>query len=176
MTCHERHHEIWFAATESDHHEGSGIDSETASHTQEPQRSLPRTAELVRTIGDRDTEMNQQILTPVRARYLAWYRYRRRWTRLMTASRLTLTTEGTTHVPGLVSVRIGEATDRVQVRMLDGHCPADYENRTTHLAATFGAHRCDAAIIGPGTVELVLYQSDLMSLAVARLGNLNDVA
>ncbi|WP_228002196.1 hypothetical protein [Nocardia australiensis] len=101
-----------------------------------------------------------RIISPVRARYLAWYRYRRRWTRLMTAARLTLTADGTTRVPRLLSVRIGDTADRVRVRMLDGHCPADYENRTTHLANTFGAHGCDAAVIGPGTVEIVLYQHD----------------
>jgi S-DNA-T family DNA segregation ATPase FtsK/SpoIIIE len=116
------------------------------------------------------------ITSPVRARYLAWYRYRRRWTRLMTAAHLTLTTaDGTIGVPRLLSVRIGETTDRVRVRMLEGHCPADYENRTTHLAGTFGAHRCDAAIVGPGTVEIVLYQQ-LSPTAAALLDDLRDVA
>ncbi|MFQ6328879.1 hypothetical protein ACLMAL_22455 [Nocardia sp. CWNU-33] len=116
------------------------------------------------------------ILSLVRARYLAWFRYRRRWTRLMTTARLTRTTDdGTIRVPRLLSVRIGETTDRVRVRMLDGHCPADYENRTTQLADTFGVHGCDAALIGPGTVEIVLHQQD--SPEIAALSNdLDDVA
>ncbi|MFQ6331690.1 hypothetical protein ACLMAL_36980 [Nocardia sp. CWNU-33] len=116
------------------------------------------------------------IASPVCARYLAWYRYRRRWTRLMTAARLTRTTDdGATRVPRLLSVRIGEATDRVRVRMLDGHCPADYENRTTQLAGTFGVRGCDATLIGPGTVEIVLHQQD--SPEFAGLSNdLDDVA
>ncbi|MGO4614415.1 hypothetical protein AB4305_08835 [Nocardia sp. 2YAB30] len=120
--------------------------------------------------------MIRSILSPVRVRYLAWFRYRRRWTRLMTAARLTLTTDGTTRVPRLLSVRVGEATDRVRVRMLDGHCPADYENRTTHLATTFGAHHCDAAIVGPGTVEIVLYHPDSISTPDALPSDLEDVA
>ncbi|WP_328411252.1 hypothetical protein [Nocardia sp. NBC_00403] len=120
--------------------------------------------------------MTRSIVSPVRARYLAWYRYRRRWTRLMTTARLTRTTDdGAIRVPRLLSVRIGEATDRVRVRMLDGHCPADYENRTIQLAGTFGARGCDAALIGPGTVEIILHQQD--SPAIAALSNdLDDVA
>ncbi|WP_406235314.1 hypothetical protein [Nocardia sp. NBC_01009] len=116
------------------------------------------------------------ITSPVRARYLAWYRYRRRWTRLMTAARLTLTTDGTTRVPRLLSVRIGHTTDRVRVRMLDGHCPADYENRTTHLAGTFGVQGCDAALVGPGTVEIVLHQPNSITTTDVLPDNLKDVA
>ncbi|MEV6432372.1 hypothetical protein [Nocardia sp. NPDC051463] len=119
---------------------------------------------------------SQWILSPVRARYLAWYRYRRRWTRLMTAARLTRPTDdGTTRVPRLLSVRIGETTDRVRVRMLDGHCPADYENRTTHLANAFGVQGCDAAIVAAGTIEIVLHQQDSLKFA-APSDDVDDVA
>ncbi|MGY4102715.1 hypothetical protein ACW2Q0_24620 [Nocardia sp. R16R-3T] len=116
------------------------------------------------------------IGAPLRARYLGWFRYRLRWTRRMTAARLALTTaDGVTRVPRLLSVRIGDTTDRVRVRMLHGHCPADYENRTIRLAEVFGVPGCDAAIVGPGTVEIVLYQQ-LSPTAVALPDELKDVA
>ncbi|WP_433758131.1 hypothetical protein [Nocardia sp. CA-135398] len=115
------------------------------------------------------------ISSPVRARYLGWYRYRLRWTRRMIAARLTLTTDGVTRVPRLLSVRIGDTVDRVRVRMLHGHCPADYENRTTRLAEVFGAAGCDAAIVGPGTVEIVLYQQ-VPPTSAALPDELKDVA
>ncbi|MEV6136483.1 hypothetical protein AB0L63_10545 [Nocardia sp. NPDC051990] len=116
------------------------------------------------------------ISAPIRARYLTWYRYRLRWTRLMTAARLTLTTaDGVTRVPRLLSVRIGDTVDRVRVRMPHGHCPADYENRTTQLAEVFGVPGCDAAIVGPGTVEIVLYQQ-FSPTAIALQDDLKDVA
>lgn len=115
------------------------------------------------------------VSAPIRARYLGWYRYRRRWVRLMKNGGLTLTTDGVTRVPRLLSVRIGDAVDRVRVRMLHGHCPADYENRTTRLAQVFGVPGCDAAIVGPGTVEIVVYQQ-VSPRETALSGDLKGVA
>ncbi|WP_433681200.1 hypothetical protein [Nocardia sp. CA-119907] len=91
-----------------------------------------------------------------RHRFLTWFRYRRRWTRLMTACHLSIDRSEHTLVPALRSVEIGESVDRLRVRMLEGHCPAH----------AFGALECRATITGPGTVELVMRQSDSLAKAI----------
>ncbi|MGY2029457.1 hypothetical protein [Nocardia gipuzkoensis] len=101
-----------------------------------------------------------------RTRALTWWRYRRRWVRLMTACHLSIDRGDRTLIPRLLGVEIGPATDRVRVRMLDGHCPADFENRVTHLAHAFGALDCRATITGPGTVELAFRRSDALAATV----------
>ncbi|WP_433756435.1 hypothetical protein [Nocardia sp. CA-135398] len=106
------------------------------------------------------------ITARARHRFLTWFRYRRRWTRLMTACHLTIDRGEHTVVPLLRSVEIGGSVDRLRVRMLEGHCPADWENRVEHLAHAFGALECRATIAGPGTVELVMRQSDSLAEAI----------
>ncbi|WP_433599130.1 hypothetical protein ACQPXH_26140 [Nocardia sp. CA-135953] len=105
-----------------------------------------------------------------RRRFLTWFRYRRRWIRLMTACGLSIERGEHTLVPPLRSVEIGESVDRLRVRMLEGHCPADWENRVEHLAHAFGAPECRAAIVGPGTVELVFRQRDSLAEPIALPG------
>ncbi|MFI2478166.1 hypothetical protein [Nocardia xishanensis] len=100
-------------------------------------------------------------------RFLTWLRYRRRWTRLMTACHLTVTTDDRTTVPRLLGVQIGGSVDRVRVRMLPGHCPADWENRTAHLAHAFGAEECRVTITGPALVELAFRQGDSLAEPIA---------
>ncbi|WP_433622963.1 hypothetical protein [Nocardia sp. CA-120079] len=102
-----------------------------------------------------------------RTRFLTWFRYRRRWARLTHACHLSISREDWTLVPKLVSVEIGDSVDRLRVRMLEGHCPADFENRVEHLAHAFGAQECRAVIVGPGTVELVMRQADSMAEPIA---------
>ncbi|SNY80383.1 DNA segregation ATPase FtsK/SpoIIIE, S-DNA-T family [Nocardia amikacinitolerans] len=102
-----------------------------------------------------------------RHRFLTWLRYRRRWTRLMSACHLTVTADDRTTVPRLLGVRIGDSVDRVRVRMLPGHCPADWENRVAHLAHAFGAQECRATITGPATVELAFRHGDSLADPIA---------
>ncbi|WP_063053019.1 hypothetical protein [Nocardia arthritidis] len=101
-----------------------------------------------------------------RARFLTWFRYRRRWAKLMRACHLSIDRGDRTFIPRLLEVQIGPTTDRVRVRMLDGHCPADFENRVSHLAHAFGALDCRATITGPGTVELAFRRSDSLAETV----------
>lgn len=98
-----------------------------------------------------------------RSRFLTWWRYRRTWARLMKACHLTVTDETRTRTPKLVAVGIGMATDRVRVRMLEGQCPADYENRVDVIAHAFKADQCHASIVGPATVELVFRHGDTLA-------------
>ncbi|WP_067833351.1 hypothetical protein [Nocardia lijiangensis] len=106
------------------------------------------------------------ITTRAKHRFLTWLRYRRRWARLMTACHLTVTTDDRTATPRLLAVQIGDSVDRVRVRMLPGHCPADWENRVEHLAHAFGVLECRARIVGPSTVELAFRHQDSLAKPV----------
>ncbi|WP_405167986.1 hypothetical protein [Nocardia sp. NBC_01499] len=98
-----------------------------------------------------------------RARFLFWWRYRLRWDKRLDACKLTLPGPASTVVPRLASVEIGPSVDRIRVRMLDGQCPADYENRVERLAHTFEALECRATVIGPGVIELVFRYADVLA-------------
>ncbi|MGY5276446.1 hypothetical protein [Nocardia gipuzkoensis] len=112
-------------------------------------------------------EMFQRWVTArARTRFLTWFRYQRRWAKLMTACHLSIDRNNRTFIPRLLSADIGAVTDRVRVRMLEGHCPADFENRVSHLAHAFGALDCRATITGPGTVELAFRRSDSLAETV----------
>lgn len=106
------------------------------------------------------------VTARARTRFLTWHRYRRRWVKLMRACHLSIDRGDRTFIPRLLGVQIGPVTDRVRVRMLDGHCPADFENRVTHLAHAFSALDCRATITGPGTVELAFRRSDSLAETV----------
>lgn len=102
-----------------------------------------------------------------RARFLTWWRYTRRWRRLLTACHLTITEGDRVFCPRLLAVTVGEATDAVRVRMLAGHSPTDWENRAEHLAHAFGAQQCRVQITGPALVELSFRFSDTLAETVA---------
>ncbi|WP_280508773.1 hypothetical protein [Nocardia flavorosea] len=103
------------------------------------------------------------ITDRARTRFLTWWRYRRNWARLMKACHLVVSTETRTVTPKLVGVAIGKGTDRVRVRMLEGQCPADYENRADMIAHAFKAEQCHASIVGPATVELRFRHGDALA-------------
>lgn len=106
------------------------------------------------------------ITDRARTRFLTWWRYRRNWARLMKACRLTITTETRTVTPKLLAVGIGHGTDRVQLRMLEGQSPADFEMRADTIAHAFKAEQCRASIVGPATVELRFRFGDALADAV----------
>lgn len=98
-----------------------------------------------------------------RVRFLRWFRYRRRWARMLTACGLT---EGDAHVlyvPRLRLVTIDDHLDRVRVRMLPGQSPEDYHTRVVRLAHAFGARECRAIDAGPALVELVFRHGDSLA-------------
>jgi len=98
-----------------------------------------------------------------RARFLAVFRYRRRWVRLLTACHLVVVDGDRVRVPRLLEVRMGEADDLVQVRMLPGHRPDDYSDRADQLAHAFGARECRVKVLGPGLVELNFHYHDALA-------------
>ncbi|MGX1775380.1 hypothetical protein ACWIGW_24930 [Nocardia brasiliensis] len=103
------------------------------------------------------------ISARARTRFLSWWRYRSRWTRLLTACKLTTLAGDSTFVPRLLGVQIGASTDRVRARMLHGQCPADWESRADNLAHAFGALDCQVRIAGPGLVELRFRRTDSLA-------------
>ncbi|MEV2226228.1 hypothetical protein AB0E01_41185 [Nocardia vinacea] len=103
------------------------------------------------------------ITSRARTRFLAWFRYRRRWMRLMTACGLQAIYGDHTATPRLIGVRVGAFTDRVTLRMLPGQCPDDYSSRTAHLAHAFGVLECRATIVGPSRVELAFRHRDSLA-------------
>ncbi|WP_216911838.1 hypothetical protein [Nocardia noduli] len=103
------------------------------------------------------------ITSRARSRFLAWFRYRRRWTRMLSACGLQVVFGEQVATPRLAGVRVGAFTDRVTVRMLPGQCPDDYTGRTAHLAHAFGVLECRAVIVGPSTVELAFRHRDSLA-------------
>lgn len=98
-----------------------------------------------------------------RVRFLRWYRYKRCWTRRLTACKLTDGDADALYVPHVRSVEIGEYIDRVRVRMLEGQSPEDYHLRAVRLAHAFGALECRPVDAGPSVVELVFRHGDSLA-------------
>lgn len=106
------------------------------------------------------------VTTRARTRFLRWFRYRRRWARLLTACGLTEGDADVRYVPRLLLVVIGEHMDRVRVRMLPGQSPEDYHLKAVRLAHAFGALECRPVDAGPAFVELVFRHGDSLADAV----------
>ncbi|PWV77826.1 hypothetical protein DFR69_103426 [Nocardia neocaledoniensis] len=99
----------------------------------------------------------------IRSRFLAWFRYRRRWVPVMAACSLAKSAGGAVQTPRLISVHIGDDVDTVKAKMLAGHAPDDWCNRSEHLAHAFGSHQAKVAIVGPSLVELAFRRSDALA-------------
>ncbi|MBF6351670.1 hypothetical protein IU448_22025 [Nocardia flavorosea] len=114
----------------------------------------------------RPQQFARWITDRARSRFLTWWRYQRNWARLMKACHLTVSTQTRIVTPRLAGVEIGKGTDRVRLRMLEGQCPADYENRVETIAHAFNADQCHASIVGPATVELRFRFGDALAETV----------
>jgi DNA segregation ATPase FtsK/SpoIIIE, S-DNA-T family len=73
------------------------------------------------------------------------------------------------YVPKLGRVRSDCWCDRVAVRMLAGQHPGMYEDRSDHLAHTFGALACRVECPRPGRVVLVFQRRDRLAAIVPAL-------
>ncbi|WP_067657236.1 hypothetical protein [Nocardia harenae] len=112
----------------------------------------------------RRPEMFERWVTArARTRFLTWWRYTRRWARLLTACNLTIREGERVFCPRLLSVAVGASTDVVRLGMLAGQSPADFENRAEHLAHAFGADATRVTITGPAVVELSLRYGDSLA-------------
>ncbi|MFF0608413.1 hypothetical protein ACFYUD_07070 [Nocardia tengchongensis] len=106
------------------------------------------------------------VTTRARTRFLRWFRYRRRWARLMIACKLAEGDAGALYLPRVRRIDIGEHIDRVQVRMLPGQSPEDYHLRAVRLAHAFGALECRPIDVGPAVVELVFRHRDSLAAPI----------
>ncbi|MEV0682702.1 hypothetical protein AB0I35_02445 [Nocardia sp. NPDC050378] len=99
----------------------------------------------------------------IRSRWLAWFRYRRRWATLLTACDLVNRDGDRVLVPRLVSVHIGDALDTVHARMLPGHTPDSWARRADALAHGFGARQARLRFSGPGQLAITFRRSDALA-------------
>jgi DNA segregation ATPase FtsK/SpoIIIE, S-DNA-T family len=56
-------------------------------------------------------------------------------------------------IPVIAEVAAGGPVDRVTVKLVSGHPPADFANRAEGIAHGFGAHLCRVRPIGPEGVD-----------------------
>ena len=89
-----------------------------------------------------------------------WWRYRRVWSSVMSASGLTTTHRDSEFVPTLKKARRGICGDQLLVRLLSGQSPADWENKIDALAHTFRAETCRIRVNRPGEIWLDLTDTD----------------
>ncbi|MEV0682260.1 hypothetical protein AB0I35_00195 [Nocardia sp. NPDC050378] len=99
----------------------------------------------------------------IRSRWLAWFRYRRRWATLLTACDLVNRDGDRVLVPRLVSVHIGDTVDTVHARMLPGHTPDSWTHRAEALAHGFGAQQARLRFSGPGQLAITFRRSDALA-------------
>jgi S-DNA-T family DNA segregation ATPase FtsK/SpoIIIE len=78
------------------------------------------------------------------------------------------------YVPRLKRVRSDRWCDRVNVRLLAGQHPGMFEDRSDHLAHTFGARACRVLCPKPGRVVLVFQRRDALAAIVPALPVVDD--
>src|SRR5579859_684388 len=69
--------------------------------------------------------------------------------------------------PKLEHVEIGEWMDRLEVRMLPGQVPGDWENAVEGLAHTLGARQGRIRVAGPSRITIELAHGDPLAAVVA---------
>jgi len=104
--------------------------------------------------------------TPLRGVWRGWWFYRRRWSWAMTMTGLHRTADGVTHLPRLRRVASSKWADVLQVGLLAGQAPEDYDKVTERLAHTFGALACRVRVLAPGWVRLTLHRADPLATPV----------
>ncbi|MBF6272169.1 MULTISPECIES: hypothetical protein [Nocardia] len=111
------------------------------------------------------------ITRRARARFLAWFRYRRQWSALVDDCGLSVRNDldQAVRTPRLLGIGIGETTDTVRVQMLSGQCPDDWANRAVTLAHAFRAQECRVSVTGPARVQLVFRHGDSLAEPVSAL-------
>jgi DNA segregation ATPase FtsK/SpoIIIE, S-DNA-T family len=102
------------------------------------------------------------VAVPVRD-WLRWWFYRRRWKAAMTLARLAPDYRGQPMLPVLRKVHRSGAVDLVQVGLVTGQAPADFEARAENLAHAFGARLCRIRNAAPGVVMLELVRADTLA-------------
>ncbi|WP_280427845.1 hypothetical protein [Nocardia brasiliensis] len=91
----------------------------------------------------------------VRSGASVWWRYQRRWNRVVTAHGLTSTEHKRVLIPQLRAVAAGAGLDVLTVAMVPGQSPAEWDQASAKLAAAFGAASGRLRATGPnGDIDL----------------------
>ncbi len=108
------------------------------------------------------------VAVPVRD-WLRWWFYRRRWKAAMTLAGLAPDYRGQPMLPVLDQVHRSGAVDLVQVGLVTGQAPVDFEARAENLAHAFGARLCRIHGAAPGVVMLELVRADTLADPIGAL-------
>ena len=107
------------------------------------------------------------VTAPVRQRFWSWWRYRRTWASVCTLHGLTARLGERTLVPALQSVRIGNHTDVLIVRVVAGQSINDWQKRGPALAAAWRAERLTIRATTPGELRIIIGRSDVLAQPIA---------
>jgi len=111
---------------------------------------------------------SRHVAVPMRGRWRRWC-YQRRWTAVMTISRLAVWYRGRLLLPGLGNVTSTGYTDRLDVRLVSGQSAADFAQRAENLAHGFGALLCRIRTAAPGAVVVELVRRDALAFIIPAL-------
>ncbi|SDU82489.1 hypothetical protein SAMN04488563_6431 [Jiangella alkaliphila] len=104
------------------------------------------------------------LMNRLLARHRLRHVYRARWDAVMVACNLHRPLPGGDYgTPQLVTVSLAPVGDVLHVRLLDGQAPADFIRQADELAHAFGVPDVRIAPSGPGRVELVLVERDVLA-------------
>jgi len=107
------------------------------------------------------------VTDPVRQRWLSWWRYRRTWESICTLHGVTARLGERILVPALQSVRIGNHTDVLMVRVVAGQSINDWQKRGDALAAAWRAERLTIRATAPGELRIIIGRGDVLAQPIA---------
>ncbi|GLD42916.1 hypothetical cell division FtsK/SpoIIIE protein [Mycobacterium kiyosense] len=107
------------------------------------------------------------VTAPVRQRWLSWWRYRRTWASVCTLHGVTARLGERSLVPVLQSVRIGNHTDVLTLRVVAGQSINDWQKRAPALAAAWRADRLTIRATTPGELRIIIGRSDVLAQPIA---------
>ena len=106
---------------------------------------------------------------PWRHELRRWWRYERRWEAAMVLCDLGDRFGAASVLPRLRRFKVGRHRDRLNVRMLKGQTPDDYDRAAEALAHSFGAPTCRVRADRPGRVWLEFAHTDALARPISAL-------
>jgi DNA segregation ATPase FtsK/SpoIIIE, S-DNA-T family len=108
---------------------------------------------------------SRHVAVRLRGRWRRW-QYSRRWTAVMTLSRLAVGYGGQLLLPVLGPVISTGHIDRLYVGLVAGQSPADFAQRADNLAHSFGALGCRIRTSSPGWVVMEFARRDALAAII----------
>ena len=110
------------------------------------------------------------VLTmPWRHEWRRWWRYERHWETAMVLCDLGDRLGAASVLPRLRRFKVGRHRDRLNVGMLKGQTPDDYDRAAEALAHSFGAPACKVRADRPGRVWLEFAHTDALARPIPAL-------